>query len=136
MMTTRQTSIDCYNQIKEEGLLSKQRFEVYEALFRIGSSTGSEIDVHCKSKSAHCRLSELRDLGALYEKGTRKCKITDRVAIEWDLTDRLPIKIKPSANTKKNRVSNVIKALRELYKNKDTATDEDWKTVADLINGI
>jgi hypothetical protein len=26
--------------------------------------------------------------------------------------------------------------LRELYKNKDISTDEDWKDVADLIKNI
>jgi len=29
-MNIRQTSIDCYKQIKSEGLLSKRRLEVYE----------------------------------------------------------------------------------------------------------
>ena len=28
----RQTSIDCYNQIKAQGLLSKMRFKVYECI--------------------------------------------------------------------------------------------------------
>ena len=32
-MNTRQTSIDCYNKIQRNGLLSKMRFEVYSALF-------------------------------------------------------------------------------------------------------
>ena len=32
-MKTRQTSIDCYNQIKSEGSLSKMRLRVYSALF-------------------------------------------------------------------------------------------------------
>jgi hypothetical protein len=31
-MNKRQTSIDCYNQIKNDGSLSKMRFEVYSAL--------------------------------------------------------------------------------------------------------
>ena len=113
---TRQTSIDCYNQIKAEGLLPKQRFTVYEALFKIGSSTGSELDTYCRSKSAHCRLSELRDLGVIYEKGTRKCKITDRLAIEWDLTDRLPKK--PIKKEKVIKYISIVEDEALLNKNK------------------
>ena len=39
----RQTSIDCYNKIKAEGLLSKRRLEVYEILFHHGQLTANEI---------------------------------------------------------------------------------------------
>ena len=35
-MNIRQTSIDCYKQIKSEGLLSKRRLEVYELLLENG----------------------------------------------------------------------------------------------------
>ena len=35
-MKTRQTSIDCYNQIKIDGSLSKMRFKVYSALLSMG----------------------------------------------------------------------------------------------------
>ena len=48
----------------------------------------------------------------------------------------LPINIKLSTNTKKDRVNTALNALRELYKNKDTSVKEDWKNVADLIKLI
>lgn len=89
-----------------------------------------------KVKHAWKLLSQLRDLGVIYERTERVCNITGRVVIEWDLTDRLPVNSKAPTNTKKERVNNTIKALRKLYKNKDTATDEDWKYVASLINII
>ena len=41
-MKTRQTSIDCYNEIRANGLLSKRRFEVYEALLSSAPCTSSE----------------------------------------------------------------------------------------------
>ena len=56
--------------------------------------------------------------------------------IEWDLTDKLPINIKKSIKTKKHRVDDALNSLRELYRNKDTSTAEDWKLVADLIKSI
>lgn len=137
-MNTRQTSIDCYNQIKAEGLLSKQRLAVYSSLLRMGKpSTVREVySTMNVDKQEATRFTELRNLGVIYEVRNRKCNITGRTSIEWDLTDKLPTEIKISTNTKKHRVNNAINALRELYKHKNTSTDQDWKNVADLIKEI
>ena len=140
-MKTRQTSIDCYNQIKEEGLLSNMRFRVYEAILRKAPCTSAEALSTILSKnsaitSSRARFTELRELGVIYEVQNRKCTITSRTSIEWDLTDRLPVKIKRTNKTKKQRVNDTLNSLRELYKNKNISTDEDWKMVADLIKNI
>ena len=137
-MKTRQTSIDCYNQIKQEGLLSTRRLEVYEAIFKNAPCTTNEAlkDVHSGSHGVGSRTSELRDAGVLYEKDVRSCKVTGRNVIEWDLTDRMPINIKKTNKTKKQRVDDALNSLRELYKNKNISTVEDWKMVATLINRI
>jgi hypothetical protein len=137
-MSTRQTSIDSYNQIKAGGLLSKRRLEVYEVLLKIAPCTASELqksmDYNNGGRDCMKRVSELRDLGVIYEKRERKCSITGRNVIEWDLTDKLPIKI--AIITKKDRVNDALEALRELYKNKNTSTIVDFKNVADLIKKI
>ena len=78
----------------------------------------------------------MRDLGVIYEKGERLCRITGRNVIEWDLTDRLPINFKNKNKTKKQRINDAINSFRMLYKNKDNSTTEDWKIVADLIKII
>ena len=139
-MNTRQTSIDCYNQIKEQGLLSKRRLEVYEALLSTAPCTSSEAIRNAKTTfgvfGVSSRFTELRDLGVIYEKGEKKCSITGRNVIEWDLTDRLPVKIKNPNKTKKQRVDDALNSLRLLYKNKNTSTNEDWKMVANLIKSI
>ena len=139
-MNTRQTSIDCYNKIKQDGLLSRRRFEVYEALLSSAPCTSSEAIRNAKTTfgvfGVSSRFTELRDLGVIFEKGEKKCTITGRNVIEWDLTDRLPIEIKNTNKTKKHRVDDALNSLRELYKNKDISTVEDWKTVANLIKSI
>ena len=137
-MNKRQTSIDCFNQIKEEGLLSKMRFEVYTSLLNIGkpSTTREVYETMNLPKQEATRFTELRNLGVIYEVQNRVCTITGRTAIEWDLTDRLPVNIKNPNKTKKQRVDAALNSLRELYKNKDVSTDEDWKIVADLIKSI
>ena len=42
-MNTRQTSIDCYHTIKAEGLLSKRRFETFEAIYKTNVYGVSEL---------------------------------------------------------------------------------------------
>lgn len=97
-METRQTSIDCYNQIRAEGLLSKRRLEVYEYLFNHGPMTMGELfskipqSKNVSQASITPRFAELRDFGVIYEKCVRECKVTGRTVIEWDLTNKLPQK--------------------------------------------
>ena len=140
-MTTRQTSIDCFNEIKEQGLLSNMRFKVYEAILKKAPCTSGEAFATMTTKEnqisqSRARFTELRELGVIYEKGEKQCTITGRNVIEWDLTDRLPVNIKNPNKTKKQRLDDALNSLRELYKNKDISTDEDWKIVADLIKSI
>jgi hypothetical protein len=91
----RWTSEEAYRQIRDEGLLSKTRFLVYEYLRFNGPATGQEIN-DCLSgtsggvKGYHKRLSELRDLGVVEEYAIRKCRVTGRQAIAWRVTDAIP----------------------------------------------
>jgi len=144
-MKTRQTSIDCYNQIKEEGLLSKMRFKVYESILTNAPCTSAEVLSTMLSKnsaitSSRARFTELRELGVIYEVRNRKCTITGRTSIEWDLTDRLPIKIKNTNKTKQQKKNEALESLRNLYKKRykkiNDDTIDEWKTVADLIRSI
>lgn len=136
----RQTSINCYNQIKAQGLLSKLRLRTLNAMLYSAPCTAGELQIYIdkneiKVKHAWKLLSQLRDLGVVYEKDERKCNVTGRVVIEWDLTDNLPIKPTTTSNTKKQRVEDTVNALRELYK-KPNASKEDWQVVANLIRKI
>ena len=137
-MKTRQTSIDCYNEIKEQGLLSKMRFEVYSALLSMGkpSTTREVYETMNVIKQEATRFTELRNLGVIYEVQNRKCTITGRTAIEWGLTNNLPINIKKPTTTEKQRVNDALNSLRKLYRNQNTCSDQDWKMVADLIKSI
>lgn len=88
----RETSKAAYAKIKAEGLLSRKRFEVYEALFKLGRpSTCREIfRILTHERMQQARLNELRDLGVIYERGERECTVSGHVVIEYDLTDNLP----------------------------------------------
>ena len=136
-MNARQTSIDCYNEIKRNGSLSKMRFEVYSALLSMGkpSTTREVYETMNVLKQEATRFTELRKLGVIYEVQNRKCTITGRTSIEWGLTDKLPVDFKSSNKTKQQKKNAALNSLRELYKNKDS-TNDDWKMVADLIKSI
>jgi hypothetical protein len=137
----RQTSINCYNQIKAQGLLSKLRLATHYAMLYASPCTAGELQSYIdnnqiKVKHAWKLLSQLRDLGVVYEKNERKCNVTGRVVIEWDLTDKLPIKPTKLINAKQQRVENALDAMRVLYKNKITSSIFDWQDVANLIRKI
>ena len=117
------------------------RFKVYEGILKNAPCTSAEVLSTLLSKnsaitSSRARFTELRELGVIYEVQNRKCNITGRTSIEWDLTDRLPVDFKNSNKTKQQKKNDALNSLRELYKNKDISTDEDWKIVADLIKNI
>jgi hypothetical protein len=99
----RQTSITAYNQIKEEGLLSERRWQVYDTLFNHGPCTANELAKHFEKMNfllpgnvnlnIVTRLGELRNMGVVSELKERPCRVTGMTVIEWDVTDRLPIKL-------------------------------------------
>jgi hypothetical protein len=90
----RQTSKDVYRQIVESGALTPARMKVYGALFEDGPMTGAELDGYLAKSGGrghfHKRLSELRDQGVVREVGKRRCTVSGKDALAWDVTDRLP----------------------------------------------
>jgi len=91
---TRETSIEVFRQIKDEGLLSDLRQQVYEVVFNFGPLTNSEAAkfMRCQKNLTSGRMTELRDLGVIRETGKRLCKITGRKVLGWEITGELPIK--------------------------------------------
>ena len=97
----RETSIEAYKKIKESGLLSKRRWEVYDIVCRYGEVTGSQVVKHFLEEiggnvhggSINGRLSELRDRGVIRETKEAPCPITGHVVIFWESTGRLPVQM-------------------------------------------
>lgn len=93
---TRETSIDAYQEIADNGLLSARRLEVYKALYDHGPCTAAEMLSSMSMGSSapnqiRARLNELRSLGVAREVGTRPCRITGMRVIVWDVTSNLPV---------------------------------------------
>jgi len=99
----RETSIEAYNQIKSNGLLSLRRWEVYDILFRKGPLTANEafreiaMERGKRAQSllsvSNARFTELRKIGVVKEVCERTCTLSGVKVIEWDVTDRLPVKL-------------------------------------------
>jgi len=106
-MSVRDTSLQVYFRIKEDGTLSRRRWEVYDIVFNHGPITGNEIFKHCELQgvpgyrhNVHARLTELREMGVVKEAGTRECQVTGETAIIWDVTSNLPTKLEKKKSAK------------------------------------
>ena len=126
---TRSTSIEAYHTIRDNGMLSRRRFEVYETLFHYGPMTANETFVQIARQrpgmrfdsNTHARFTELRDMGVAAELGARPCSITGMNAILWDVTDRLPVALE--------RKTPLVEQLRDALKKYSRCLDScDTKT--------
>jgi hypothetical protein len=107
-MAVRETSREALKTIRDNGLLSERRLQVYELLFLHGPCTGAELFeafniAHGRKNSSNSniltRLGELRDCGCAKEVRTRKCTMTGQTVIEWDVTKALPRDVKKPKKT-------------------------------------
>lgn len=101
----RDTSIEVYRQIRDEGLLTKLNWEVYHALWESGPSTIREIYVKYfegkyNDRSISPRFKELTEKGVIEATRKRVCRVSGRTVYEWELTKRLPIKVERAQKTK------------------------------------
>lgn len=88
---TRRTSIESYREMKELGLLSKERLMVYYAIMTNGPCTSGEAYATMgKTPRNRTRTRELCDLGVIDEVGERRCRITNRPSILWQVNGNLP----------------------------------------------
>jgi hypothetical protein len=120
---TRQTSIDAYYEIKQSGLLSKLRFEVYEYVYNNGPSTAkaifkglSKIVVAAGKEQPNSgvyttRCSELRELGVFRELPKIKCPDSGHMVIEWDVI-RTALPVAPKTKTTRQQQADNLKKLR------------------------
>ena len=111
----RQTSIDAYNVIRNNGLLSRRRMQVYSYFFENGPCSMKDMTTALAKPTENtsgydARVTELKKFGVLTEVGHQKCKYSGQMVIKWDVTDKLPIKYdEPKKATRKELVQEIIK---------------------------
>jgi hypothetical protein len=93
----KQTSIDAYKEIMENGLLSKRREEVYDVIFKHGPITIYEcLDTHLRHLEANSvspRFGELEKLGVIAITGQKLNPHSGHLANLYEATNYLPIKL-------------------------------------------
>lgn len=102
---TRQTSIEAYNTIKENGLLSKRRWEVYQTLYEHGPLSQVETSFSLRGKldwGINPRFSELKKMGLIIEVGKTIDPRTGQTVLLWDVTSNLPKKFEKPKRFKCN----------------------------------
>ena len=98
----RETSIEAFNEIKNNGLLSERRQRVYEIIFKLGAMSGAQVaNEYYKrygrtsaSETIRNRITELRDMGVVKEVGKMLDVNTGMSVIKWEITNKLPTKLK------------------------------------------
>ena len=108
----RQTSLHAYNQIRDNGLLSKRRWEVYDVLFHNGPLTHLELAERyvpgTQPRNVQPRVSELENLKVVVCVGHKVDDRTKMVNMLWDVTDCIPAI--PEKKKSKNQIITELRA--------------------------
>jgi hypothetical protein len=118
-MNVRETSLEVYKRINDEGLLSKMRLKVYNELYKHGPCTCGElmramrVDKLDRQGNVWSRLCEMRDQGVVAEVDKRECTVTGNKQLVWATTNSLPDKYIPR-KTKKEKVDEIINDLKAI----------------------
>ena len=83
----RRTSRLAWDSVQQN--LGAMHRAVYGLVYHHGPGTSKEMECHTDMSGPWKRLSELRDMGLIYEFGERVCRITGQRAIVWDVTDHI-----------------------------------------------
>ena len=127
---TRQTSITVYHRIKAAGLLSKTRWIIYDWLFHNGPATAREVFHGINRPPVQAtRLTELRDMLAIEEFPVRKCRVSGETVLTWDVTGRMPIKLKKK---KKKLSRSSLSVLRTAWKSASTTDRRAIERVVEI----
>jgi len=122
----RWTSKKAYKEIKESGLLSKRRMELYEIIYQNGPLTATEAASLLKTAgrmgrvhNACARIGELKAMSVVKEIGHRESSISGKTSILWATTSNLPVKtgkrkkLEEKVNTAKERYLKLKRKLDE-----------------------
>lgn len=143
-MGINQNSLDAFNHIKKNGLLSDKRLKVYQIFVHNPQGlTGSEVsDIYKKnypssqhSETIRNRITELRDMGVLDEVGNVACKFTKRTVMKYKVNTNMPTKlvVKKSLNT---NIDEMILDLKKIWDLTTTAELDKRAIIREIKNKL
>jgi predicted transcriptional regulator len=135
-INARRTSIETYHAIKEEGLLSKLRFQVYDIIYKNQPITISEIIRRASREVTNTgsftgRISELERMGVIESAYEGDCPITGRNVNFWVTTNELPKKLE-----KEKTKTEIIKELiedRDYWKSECLKVRKELEEAQDIM---
>jgi len=143
-MGINQNSMDAFNHIKKNGLLSDKRLKVYQIFVHNPKGlTGSEVsDIYKQnypssqhSETIRNRITELRDMGVLDEVGNVACKFTNRTVMKYKVNTNMPTKlvVKKSLNT---NIDEIISDLKRVWDLTTTAELDKRGIIREIKNKL
>jgi len=115
-MMIRDTSIQTYNIIKENGILGQLQWEVYDYLFHNGPTYQQYLTIarNDLSRSLSPRFAELERMGAIKEVGRTISQYTKHEVMLWDVTSNIPRKLDPQpAQLSRKKLEEKVSVLNE-----------------------
>lgn len=114
----RQTSIEAYNYVKENGILARFQFQVYETVYLNDGITQNEChrimeDTYKRrinKPSVTPNFARLKEMLLIEEIGERDCRVTGRNCLIYSITGNRPFIVKKDKPKSKDQQ---IKELRE-----------------------
>lgn len=131
----RQTSIDIYRHIEENGLLSKRRLEVYQCLYHHGPLSQNETSYKLRGKldwGINPRFVELERMGAIKAVGERLDRHSGNNVTVWDVTSQIPKRLDKSLKpTRAMKLKEAHRLLAEMVEHLDRQANvpprwQDW----------
>lgn len=117
---TRETSIEAYHEIVDNGVCGRRQAEVYDILFHQGPLTYNQVYEALKAKHGGAwmginssRLTELRNMGAIQEVGVAEDHFSKMSVILWDVTSQMPVK-PPRKKTKDQIIAELRLEIADL----------------------
>lgn len=138
-MAISQNSINAFNHIKKNGLLSDKRLKVYHIIMSHPEGlTGAQVSKIYKanypssehSESIRNRITELRDMGVLDEVGNVECEFSKRTVMKYRANTNMPTKLQPKKSLNAS-IDEIVDNLRTLY---TKTNDSDNRSLIKLIN--
>jgi Fe2+ or Zn2+ uptake regulation protein len=136
----RHTSKQVFKQINDEGLLSQKRLFIYRELYKHGPATANELYKKgtypdTSQANIYARLNELRERGVATEITERKCDITNRKAIVWDVTAKLPKDFKADTVTNREKMRRLRAASNYALKVFKLRGKQHYDLMQDILAG-
>ena len=121
MTSVRETSQEAFDALKQAGVLSAQRWDVYSWLYTHGPATSGEFMAWKGAQTGRSMVMDqsraifthLRERCLIKEVGTRACRITGKRCIEWDVTSAKAPTV-PRRRTSKQKLQEAHKRIEQL----------------------